>query len=169
MRYSQYLFAVYTNFRKKCKAAQLKWSRFVNTSGKQGGNIPCDLHLEHLNRRLKGMITKLNSNASGNSTSIYPINAVNRAARSIGLLNEVCDLFEEQNKVSPVSGNHNKPSLETDVQLIVDVLKDMDVFETKQRRKHHSFANINHILQQCPSGLLKSYILPKLDINCFNY
>jgi len=32
------------------KAAQVKWSRFVNTRGKHGYNIPCDLHLEHLNR-----------------------------------------------------------------------------------------------------------------------
>ena len=146
------------------KAAQMmKWSRFINTSGKQGCNIPCDLHLDHLNKRLKGLITKLNSNASGSSNSIYPVNAVNRAARFIGLLNELCDLFEDQNKVSPESGNHNKPSLEKDVKLIVDVLKEVDVFDIKQRRKHRSFSNIGRILQQCPSGHLKPWILSKLD------
>ena len=32
---------------------QLVWSRFVNTSGKEGSNVPCDLHMEHLNRVLK--------------------------------------------------------------------------------------------------------------------
>lgn len=35
------------------QATQLTWSRFVNTNGRCGCNIPCDLYLEHLNRRLK--------------------------------------------------------------------------------------------------------------------
>jgi len=34
------------------KAAQLLWSRTVNTTGPAGCNIPRDLHLEDLNRRL---------------------------------------------------------------------------------------------------------------------
>ena len=34
----------------KRKAAQLLWSRCVNTRGLVGCNIPCDLHMEHLNR-----------------------------------------------------------------------------------------------------------------------
>ena len=29
---------------------QLLWSRFINTTGKNGGNIAADLHIEHLNR-----------------------------------------------------------------------------------------------------------------------
>ena len=31
------------------EAAQLKWSRCINTSGRQGCNILMDLHMEHLN------------------------------------------------------------------------------------------------------------------------
>ncbi len=34
-------------------AQQLAWSRCVNTSGKKGGNIPMDLHMEHLNQSSK--------------------------------------------------------------------------------------------------------------------
>ena len=30
--------------------SQLIWGRFVNTKGRQGCNMPCDLFLEHLNR-----------------------------------------------------------------------------------------------------------------------
>ena len=41
---------------------QLMWSRFVNTSGKKGHNIPCDLHMEHLNRVLKDSIKCLGAN-----------------------------------------------------------------------------------------------------------
>lgn len=29
---------------------QLKYGRFINTQGRIGKNIPCDLHMEHLNR-----------------------------------------------------------------------------------------------------------------------
>ena len=41
---------------------QLIWSRFINTHGQPGKNIPCDLHLEHLNRALKTAICGLGAN-----------------------------------------------------------------------------------------------------------
>lgn len=44
-RLAQYHF-LFTERLKK----QLLWSRTVNTSGRPGKNIPCDLHMEHLNR-----------------------------------------------------------------------------------------------------------------------
>ena len=40
--------------------AQLLWSRCVNTRGIVGVNIPCDLFMEHLNRRLKNAVTPWN-------------------------------------------------------------------------------------------------------------
>lgn len=40
---------------------QLLWSRCVNTKGYQGTNIPGDLHMEHLNRRLKTAMRNLAS------------------------------------------------------------------------------------------------------------
>ena len=43
-------------------AAQLKWSRFVNTQGRIRCNVPADLHLEHLNRRVKDTLLYLGSN-----------------------------------------------------------------------------------------------------------
>ena len=36
-----------------CLSHQLVWSQFVNINGKEGHNIPCNLHMEHLNRVLK--------------------------------------------------------------------------------------------------------------------
>lgn len=41
---------------------QLLWSRCVNTQGFQGKNIPCDLYMEHLNRRLKTVIRGMGGN-----------------------------------------------------------------------------------------------------------
>ena len=37
-------------------STKLKWSRTVNTHGCAGNNILLDLHMEHLNCRLKGMM-----------------------------------------------------------------------------------------------------------------
>ena len=63
------------------KAAQLQWSRFVNTSGKVGGNIPCDLHMEHLNRRLKFILSNMGLNINPNS--------IIRAGKSVGPVHQV--------------------------------------------------------------------------------
>ncbi len=38
------------------KAEQLLWSRCINTQGRKGHNLPHNLHQEHLNRRLKGVL-----------------------------------------------------------------------------------------------------------------
>lgn len=40
-------------------AHQQLWSRFINTRGREGHNVPCDLHMEHLNRVLKDCIVNL--------------------------------------------------------------------------------------------------------------
>ena len=122
---SQYLFLLSPR-----KAVQPKWSRFINTKGRRGGNISCNLHLEHLNRRLKGLITNLHSNASSsvNNNSVYPNNAVNRAARSIGVLHDICTNFEKQNEVKAESGNYNPPSFMRDIQNVLEVLEELNVF-----------------------------------------
>ena len=43
------------------QVAELKWERTVNTVGRTGHNVPCDLHMEHLNRLLKFMMENLGS------------------------------------------------------------------------------------------------------------
>lgn len=63
------------------QVAEIKWSSTVNTQGRPGCNIPVDLHLEHLNRRLKGMLHELGSNISAES--------VKRASKSLGVIEAV--------------------------------------------------------------------------------
>ena len=48
-------------------SAQLAWSRTINTHGRPGKNIPCDLHLEHLNREAKNAMGGLSSNITEQS------------------------------------------------------------------------------------------------------
>ena len=56
---------------------QVTWDRFVNTHGGMGRNLPCDLHNEHVNKKLKGVIRHMGANFSQN--------ALTNVARSITL------------------------------------------------------------------------------------
>ena len=66
----------------------LKWGRFVNTHGQQRCNIPCDLHLEHLNRRLKGILCNLGSNNINDT--------IRREAKTVIIVSKVCRQFERE-------------------------------------------------------------------------
>lgn len=145
-------------------AAQLKWSRFVNTTGRGGKNVSCDLHLEHLNRRLKGLISGMKSNAASKSEdSIFPVNAVNRAARSIGVLHHICTNFEEQSDIKREAIVHNPPSFAKDVEIVLEELREAKVFDKFSARKYSSFRNFNTVLQQCPTTHLKEWITKQIN------
>ena len=60
-------------------AEQMLWGRFVNTRGGLGNNISADLHMEHLNRLLKDMVSHLGANKT-------PC-AILRASKALGILN----------------------------------------------------------------------------------
>lgn len=81
------------------KAEQLLFSRFINTHGRQGCNIPCDLHLEHLNRRLKTVLCNLRSNLQ--------VNSILRAAKSIGVVNSICQKFERETTTGKSQTDHH--------------------------------------------------------------
>ena len=89
------------------EAAQVKWSRTVNTSGCPGNNVPMDLHLEHLNRRLKTALRNMGSNISANRV-------LSLAAKSIDVVNHVCNVFERSTGHTPDSELHSPPSFKRD-------------------------------------------------------
>jgi len=70
------------------KFTELKWSRTINTHGRADYNVPCDLYMEHLNRRLKRCIRSAGSN-------VYP-KRIERVAKSLGPINHVCTQFEKE-------------------------------------------------------------------------
>lgn len=93
------------------ESAQLKWCWCINTSGLQGSNIPMDLYLEHLNRRLKTALRNVGSNLTDNSVRL--------AAESISIVQHICEQFEKETCVSkPNSNKHSYPSFEKDFKLI---------------------------------------------------
>ncbi len=111
---------------------QLTWSRFVNSKGGGGGNISCDLHMEHLNRALKTAISGLGANVTQNSTA--------RAGKCLRTVMEVCDNFDHVNHIPPQSSKHSTVSFEADLTLIVKELHDRsEVFKEVPGRRHRSF------------------------------
>lgn len=73
-------------------AERLIWSRFVNTHGQRGRNIPGDLCLEHLNRLCK---TTVNEKGSNKSEEMFAF-----VGKTLGLLKPVLDQFDEDNSTS---------------------------------------------------------------------
>ena len=131
--------------------AQLLWSRCVNTRGVAGGNIPCDLHNEHLNRRLKVIV-------AGQGANVKPDSIV-RAGKAIQCVQHICQAFEKQTATSIHSDKHNLPEFGKDFEEVMKVLEEEDVF-VPSTRQHPSFNFKCGILQeQSHKQLLK-----KVDI-----
>jgi len=120
------------------EAAQVKWCRTVNTTNLQGCNIPMDLHLEHLNRRLKCALRNMGANVTDNSVKL--------AAESVDTINHICHVFEAaSSEKKRDSDKHSCPSFEKDLGLILGILQDQDIFTTKASRHHKSFKNMKEL------------------------
>ncbi len=132
---------------------QLLWSRCVNTRGFPGKNIPCDLHMEHLNRRLKNVLKNMGAN-------ITP-KAIEKAGKSIAAVQHVCQIFEEQTATGSKSGHHTYPKLGKDFQTILSALQEQKVFETICERQHKTFKIDCHIMEK----LSKEELLKKVKVS----
>ena len=139
------------------QAAQLKWSRCINTTNITGRNIPMDLHLEHLNRRVKGTIKNIGSNLTENSVKL--------AAECVQVVDSICCNFEEcTSKWATNSQKHASPSFQRDFELIVDCLRDQQVcIDNNSGTRHHaSFKFSNNLLAQCDYKNLISWMKRKI-------
>lgn len=110
---------------------QLLWNRCVNTKGRQGTNIPCDLFMEHLNRRLKGVIRSMSGNVKPE--------VIKKASKAIGPVDHVCKIFENQTVTTELSDKHATPSFSKDLASILKVLESEKVFVPVPGRCHASF------------------------------
>lgn len=111
--------------------SELLWNRCINTRGAPGANIPCDLHMEHLNRRLKTVLRNLAAN-------IKP-SQVEKAGKSISAVQHVCEVFEAQTSPCQTSQHHPYPSFGKDFNTILKVLEEENVFTPSGKRQHKSF------------------------------
>eukprot|EP00731_Ephydatia_muelleri_P006704 Em0003g952a len=130
-------------------AEQMLWGRFINSEGGPGHNIPADLHMEHLNKLLKGTICHLGANKTPQ--------AIIRAGKALGALKYILEEFDRSTGVW-VTTNHTTRSEAEDLMKMVTELSQNKVFSHKPGRNHQIFPSI-----QC-NKLLESINQKKLDL-----
>lgn len=113
------------------QAMQLKYSRFVNVHGRPGCNIPCDLHMEHLNRMVKSCVHHLGANKTDAS--------IERIGKSIGPVYETVSAFDQDNGIAMASGKHSAPCRAEDKKQIIKELIQNDTLSFVSGRKHSTF------------------------------
>lgn len=136
------------------QAAQVKWSRFVNTHGQPGCNIPADLHNEHLNRRFKTAMRNLHSN-------IQPQSIV-RIGKSISVIHQVCEAFENQLGVKQEKQFHTTPRSKKDFDLLLQELLEEKIMYKHSRRQHEAFPIKRGTLQSISRKQLDKWLDEKL-------
>lgn len=112
-------------------AHQVTWNRSVNVRGGAGNNIPCDLFNEHINKQLKHIIRNMGSNL----TEL----ALQRAARSVTSLEEICQRFDNQSGVPWRTTAHSTKSDKDDVRKVVGIVLKNQLLVEVGNRDHKSF------------------------------
>lgn len=137
--------------------AQLLWSRCVNTKGYPGCNMPGDLHMEHLNRPVKGRIGGMGGNVSSA--------AIIKAGKALGVTKQVCSAFEAQMvKTKPGADKHSYPSLDKDIKKMVHILREADVFTPVKDRQHSEFTKMSGgVMQKYSRKVLLQRVQETID------
>lgn len=134
------------------KVEELLYSRFINTHGRKGCNIPCDLHMEHLNRKLKTVLRNLRSNIQSN--------AIVRAGKSIGVVHSICNTFETAtSKVKCSSNRHGVPCMDKEIKMIVESLEESPGVFTPTPKRSSVFSFDKPILAQFDRQKLEEWLV----------
>lgn len=115
-------------------AHQVTWNRFVNVRGGAGNNIPCDLYNEHVNKELKKLIQNMGSNVTES--------ALQRAARCVTTLHQVCRNFDVQSGVACRTTAHSTKSDSADVNKVVSIVLKNKLLVNMSAREHRSFPGL---------------------------
>lgn len=116
----------------------------MNTRGKLGCNIPCDLEMEHRNREFKAHL----ATAGGNITS----NTIVRTGKALNTLSSVCHHFDNSTNVAPSAVHHSTKNATKDEEILVHTLHSKcKVFQRKgfhstpkfQKVSRYNFSRIN--------------------------
>ena len=132
---------------------QLVWSRFVNISGKEGHNIPCDLHMEHLNRVLKDSVEHLGANKTKD--------AIIRVGKCIDQVDEVLRNYDVDNEVQSEFGYHTRASTEKDQKLVLDQLRSIQPFRYVSSRAHSAFSFSHTLMSSLDSDKFHTWMKEK--------
>ena len=138
------------------KRMQLTWSRFVNTHGTIGHNVPCDLHMEHLNRRIKAVLRNLGSN-------ITPV-SITRAGKSLETVHHVCETFEQETSGKTITDYHPYREFGKDLNKVLKTLEEVEVFVPQGNRWHPTFPQLKHaLLEKMPNKEFLAKVKTTID------
>ena len=136
---------------------QMQWSRFVNTRGGTGHNIPADLHNEHLNKVCKNSVKALGSNKTKKG--------ITRTGKALGTITPILKMFDNINNVPMSSGNHSSASTNKDRDTIISDLLKYELFQP------HTGRGLQGILK--PKSLLKfgsqKKLIEWIEVNTKNF
>ena len=131
--------------------AQLLWSRCINTSGYQGDNIPCDLHMEPWNRRLKNVVCNIGANTK--------LETIRKAGKAIAPVQHICRVFEQQTATNKHSDFHPIPDFGKDFTQILELLEEERVFEpVSATRAHSSFTFTSGVMEKLSLAELENKV-----------
>ena len=135
------------------QSKQLLYSRFVNTRGGKGKNVPCDLHMAHLNKICKECVRDLGSNKT--------VTEIQRASKALGAVHPILQQFDKINYVSVSSGRHKKPTCREEIHMITEEIhmitsecKKYSIFYKGHKHVHFAFKDQNP--NQYPCYILNS-------------
>lgn len=136
-------------------AHQLLWSRTVNTHGRQGRNVPMDLHIEHLNRELKEAMTHLSSNVSEQS--------IHRTGKCLGKLIDIKANYDRCTGIPSPYGYHSPHLVAKDLHRVVEELRSSGVFNEVKGRQHSEFPKfLGNTLSTIKQGDIKPWLTDQL-------
>ena len=104
-----------------CYAEKLKWSHFINCHGFPGHNISCDLHIEHINRKIKTAIEGLGADKSEK--------AIVRTGNCIGPLDDILSSYDKTAKIYIPSGKHSRHSISKELDKLIQELLTYGAFD----------------------------------------
>ena len=152
-----HLLSQYHFFLSPRQAQQLIWSRFINTHGLPGHNVPADLYMEHLNCICKVAVANLGANKTPNG--------LKRAGKCVGVLAEVQATYDKKLHVTKWSGYHTVASTNEDENIILGQLLEAKVFCHVDDRKHRYFENMQkNLLSSIKEKNLHEWMRDNLQI-----
>ena len=95
--------------------------------------MPVDLHSEHLNRKLKDVVSEIGANVTEE--------LIVEASKSLNAVDTICEHFDTTTGIRPDSIHHTKKSSQ-DLKTIVKQLSESQVFLYIPGRKHRAFPKI---------------------------
>lgn len=136
-----------------CMGHQLLWSRFINVHGKPGRNIPCDLHMEHLNRVLKNGVQNLSANKTEK--------AITRLGKCVGTVAQVLRTYDEEHNVGTKSSHHKAASSDKDLQQLVTEFVINTPFTEMKGRKLKRFKLKTTLMNSLKEDVMETWMKDK--------